>query len=135
MTKNATINGKPLSTWGARLLSGTIEALLTPAPMKEYIKNESRLEHGERVITANAKVASRELSIPVLIEGKNRADFLSKYMSFVNELYKGNIALRIPALGKSYSLIYISCGKYGSYGECRAKLMVKFHEPIPVQNS
>ena len=43
MIKNATINGNPLSVWGAALMSGTVEVLLTPAPVKEYIKGESRL--------------------------------------------------------------------------------------------
>ena len=31
-------------------------------------------------------------------------------------------------------LTYLSCGKYGSYGDCRAKLMVKFIEAVPVEN-
>jgi len=69
-----------------------------------------------------------------LIEGRERADFLNKYMSFVNELYKGNIALHIPELGKTFSLVYLSCGKYGSYGDCRAKLVVKLAEAVPVAN-
>lgn len=134
MIKNATINGKSLSTWGAALMSGTVEALLTPAPMKEYIKNESRLEHGERVIPNLAKVASRELQLPFLIEGNSPTDYLNKYMSFVEELYKGIIALQIPELGKTYNLLYLSSGKYGSYGSCRGKIVVKFKEPIPVVN-
>lgn len=134
MIKDATINGRPLSAWGAGLMSGTIEALLTPASMKEYIKNESRLENGSRIITTSAKVASRELSLPFLIEGNGKADFIEKYSSFVNELYKGNIALYIPGLKKTFTLTYLSCGKYGSYGDCRAKLMVKFIEAVPVEN-
>ena len=31
--------------------------------MKDYIENESRLEHGKRVITDNAKVDSREITL------------------------------------------------------------------------
>ena len=89
MIKNATINGNPLSVWGAALMSGTVEVLLTPAPVKEYIKGESRLEHGSRIVMANVKTASREVSLPFLIEGGGREDFLHKYMSFVDELYKG----------------------------------------------
>ena len=134
MIKNATINGNPLSVWGAALMSGTVEVLLTPAPVKEYIKGESRLEHGSRIVMANVKTASREVSLPFLIEGGGREDFLHKYMSFVDELYKGNIALHIPELDKTFSLAYLSCGKYGSYGDCWAKLVVKFLEAIPVEN-
>lgn len=134
MTRDAKLNGYPLSKWGAALMSGTLEALLTPPPMKDYIQNTSRLEHGTRILTNNAKAASRELTLPFLIEGQGRADFLSRYSSFVEELQKGNIALYIPELEKTYQLVYLSCGKYGSYGGCRAKLMVKFIEPIPVEN-
>lgn len=135
MIRNATINGTPLSTWGAGLMDGTMEALLAPAPMKDYISNESRLEHGTRILPGYAKVASRELSLPFLIEGKGRADYLSKYSSFVNELYKGNIALYIPELNRTFTLTYLSSGKYGSYGECRAKVMVRFMEAVPVANN
>lgn len=134
MIRNATINGTPLSTWGACLMSGAEEALLTPAPMKDYIQNESRLEHGLRILPGYAKVASRELTLPFLIEGNGKADFLSKYSSFVDELYKGNIALQIPDLNRTFTLTYLSCGKYGSYGACRAKVMVRFMEAIPVEN-
>ncbi len=51
-------------------------------------------------------------------------------LSFVSELVKGKIALKIPALGKIYNLYYLSCGKYGSYGKCRGQ-MVKLKEPNP----
>lgn len=135
MTEDATINGKPLKTWGARLLSGTNEALLAPPSMKDYIRNESRLEHGEHVMTGNAKFASREVSIPVMIEGSSRTDYIKKYMSFVEELRNGNVALYVPDLGKTYSLAYLSCGKYGSFGECRSKLMIKFLESEPWMNN
>lgn len=113
-------------------MEGTLEALLTPAPMKEYIKNDSRRENGLRLIPANAKVAAREVSIPFLIEGSGRVDFLLKYKSFVNELYKGNIVLQVPGLERAYTLTYLSCSKYGSYGACRAKVMVRLLEATPV---
>lgn len=134
MERNAFINNKNIwETWGAELMDGSMEALLTPAPLKDYIQNESRLEHGTRIISTpeSCKMAEREISIPVLITGTGKSDYLSKYASFVNELISGKIALKVPALGKVYNLYYLSCGKYGSYGECRGKLMVKLKEPNP----
>lgn len=65
------------------------------------------------------------------ITGNSQSDYLDKYSSFVSELVKGKIALKIPALGKIYNLYYLSCGKYGSYGKCRGKFMVKLKEPNP----
>lgn len=68
---------------------------------------------------------------PFFITGNSQSDYLDKYSSFVSELVKGKIALKIPALGKIYNLYYLSCGKYGSYGKCRGKFMVKLKEPNP----
>ena len=47
MERNAFINGRNIwSTWGAELMDGALEAILTPPPVKDYIENDSRLEHG-----------------------------------------------------------------------------------------
>ena len=102
-------------------MSGTVEVLLTPAPVKEYIKGESRLEHGSRIVMAKRQNRIARSFPTVPDRGRRKEDFLHKYMSFVDELYKGNIALHIPELDKTFSLAYLSCGKYGSYGDCRAK--------------
>lgn len=61
MTGDLFINGKDaLETWGARMGNGFLDAIDGFNEMKDYIENESRLEHGKRVITDNAKVDSRE---------------------------------------------------------------------------
>lgn len=54
-------------TWGVRMDDGFLTALCAPCTMKEYIENESRLEHGKRVVTDNAKVASREVTLAFTI--------------------------------------------------------------------
>ena len=36
-------------TWGVRMGDGFLDALGASAPMKEFIENKSRLEHGKRV--------------------------------------------------------------------------------------
>ena len=51
MERNAFINGRNIwSTWGAELMDGALEAILTPPPVKDYIENDSRLEHGLSLI-------------------------------------------------------------------------------------
>lgn len=50
MERNAFINGRNIwSTWGAELMDGALEAILTPPPVKDYIENDSRLEHGIQI--------------------------------------------------------------------------------------
>mgnify|MGYP007123495885 FL=1 len=118
MERNAFINGRNIwSTWGAELMDGALEAILTPPPVNDYIENDSRLEHGVQITSSPeiCKMDSRELSLPFFITGNSQSDYLDKYSSFVSELVKGKIALKIQALGKIYNLYYLSCGKYGSY--------------------
>lgn len=54
-----------LDTFGITLVRGWREALLTPAPVKSYVTNDSRLEHGQSVIATSkyAKKDKREVSI------------------------------------------------------------------------
>lgn len=45
------INNKDAYTiWGVRMGKGFLDVLGASSPMKEFIENKSRLEHGKRVI-------------------------------------------------------------------------------------
>ena len=132
MEGQAYINGKDIwLTWGASLIKGSYEKLLKPAPMKEYISNSSRLEHGVRVISNpnNAKTNERELALQFIIEGSNETDYLSKTSQFFEELEKGSVALKVPRLKLVYKLVYTDCSSYGDYGIKMGKFTVKFREP------
>lgn len=132
MKGQAYINGKDIwLTWGAKLWKGTYEKLLKPPPMKDYIRNSSRMEHGDRVIANSdvSKTAARELSLQFLIEGSSENDYLVKYTSFVSELEKGALELKIPKLNTTFKLVYIDCSSYGYYGKRMGKFTVKFEEP------
>lgn len=132
MKGQAYINGKDIwLTWGAMLAKGTYERLLKPAPMKEYISNDSRLQHGSRIV-ANAELAKteqRELQIHFYLEGASEEDYLLKYESFVSELEKGYIELEVKRLKTIYKLVYTDCASYGNYGNKMGKFTVKFIEP------
>lgn len=129
------INGKDaLQEWGVRMGSGFMDAIDVPCQMKEYIENESRLEHGKRVITSNPRIASRSVTLPFTIQGKNESDYKLKKKSFLDELYKGNIDIKIPpASDDVFHLVYT--GGSTSYGQNRqrtfCKFSVKFQEPNP----
>lgn len=134
MIREATINGKNIwQEWGAELADGALEQLLSPPPAKEYISCESRSEDGVRIVVEKAGIQfdTREVSLTVLITGKTQDDYLRKYMSFVEELKKGKLAVGIPWLGKVYTLYYLSVSKYGSFGCNRGKFTVKLREGNP----
>ena len=58
------INNKDAyATWGVRMGESFLDVIGTPAPMKEFIENKSRLEHGKRVIINNPKVDEREITL------------------------------------------------------------------------
>lgn len=73
------INGKDaFSTFGVCMGDGFIDSIDAPAPTKDYIKNESRLENGTRIITDNSKIGSRSLTLSFTIEGKSEQDYKLK---------------------------------------------------------
>lgn len=129
------INGKDaLQTWGVRMGTGFMDAIDVPCQMKEYIENESRLEHGKRMIANNPKIASRSVTLPFTIQGNSESDYQSKKKAFYEELYKGNIDIQIPPVSSEvFHLVYT--GGSTSYAQNRqrtfCKFSVKFQEPNP----
>lgn len=139
MTGDLFINGKDaLETWGARMGDSFLDSIDGFNEMKDYIENESRLEHGKRVITDNAKVDSREITLQFTIEGSSESDYRSKKKAFQTELEKGAVNIKVPVLGNEvYKLIYL--GKSVSYGlsldRCFGKISSKFEEPNPMDRN
>lgn len=123
-----------LDTFGITLVRGWREALLTPAPVKSYVTNSSRLEDGERIIalSENAKMDKRDVSISFFMEGNSQEDYLAKYEAFLNKIaYSGQFCLKIPVLHRIYKLVYSSCSQFGDYGLKRGKFTLKFTESNP----
>ena len=57
---------------------GLLDVLGASSPMKEFIENKSRLEHGKRVIINNPKVDEREITLSFAIEGSSRLSIKEK---------------------------------------------------------
>lgn len=132
---NLLINGMDaLDMWGVRMGNGFIDALDTPLTMKEYIENESRIEHGKRVLAVEPRISSRSVTLPFTIEGESQSDYQTKKKSFESELYKGFITIQIPDNSNDvFKLIYK--GQCASYGQNKSrsfgKFSAKFEEPNP----
>lgn len=139
MTGDLIINGKDaFSTWGVRMGDGFLDAIDGFNQMKDYIENESRLEHGKRIITDNARVDSREITLQFTIEGDSESDYRTKKKAFQTELEKGAVSIKVPVLGSEvYKLVYL--GKSVSYGLSLdrrfGKVSSKFEEPNPADRS
>lgn len=123
-----------LDTFGITLVRGWREALLTPAPVKSYVTNNSRLEHGQSVIATSkyAKKDKRDLSISFFLEGNSQEDYLKKYESFLDKIaYSGQFCLKVPCLRRVFKLVYSQCSQFGDYGLKKGKFTIKFTESNP----
>ncbi len=123
-----------VDTFGVTLIRGWREALLTPAPVKSYITNDSRLEHGQTIIAASkfAKMDKRDVSISFFLEGNSQEDYLDKYEKFLNKIaYSGQIYVKAPCLKRVFKLVYSQCSQFGDYGLKKGKFTIKFTEPNP----
>lgn len=123
------------ATWGVRMGDNFLDAIGASAPMKEFIENKSRLEHGKRVITANPKLDEREITLQFTIEGSSQSDYQTKKKAFFDELYKGAVDIQVPANNSEvYHLVYL--GKGVTYAQSIdrtfGKCSMKFCEPNPI---
>lgn len=128
------INGKDAFTeWGVCMGKGFINAIRSASPMKDFIENESRLEHGKRIIVDNPKVKGREVTLSFTIIGRSKEDYRIKKDAFIKELENVNVTLRVSNYPETYKLIYT--GKSIVYGESIAHtngmFSAKFEEPNP----
>lgn len=92
------INGVDALKHGIRMGEGFLNELLCPAPMKEFITNESRLEHGKRVIYNEPRFDSRDLTLVFTIEGNTPQQYLVNLQYFNSILAKGKIEIKVPAI-------------------------------------
>lgn len=123
-----------LDIFGITLVKGWREALLTPAPVKDYVTNDSRLEHGQSVIATPkyAKKDKRDVSISFFLEGKTEEEYLQRYENFLNKIaYSGEFCLKVPQLKRIFKLVYSQCSQFGDYGLKRGKFVLKLTEYNP----
>ena len=131
-------NREAFNEWGVRMGDNFLDALGTPAPLKEFIENKSRLEDGKRVIINNPKLDERDLTLTFTIAGNSESDYQTKKRAFESELYKGAMTIKVPANGDEvYHLIYT--GKCISFAQgidrTFGKISAKFNEPNPANRS
>ncbi|MFK1938452.1 hypothetical protein ACIXFQ_18870 [Bacteroides fragilis] len=78
------INNKDTyTTWGISMDTSSLSSLMTPPPMKDFIENKSRLEHGKRVITSNPKIDERNITLTFNLTAKNEEQFFFTVQLFL----------------------------------------------------
>lgn len=133
------INGRDAyAVWGVRMGDNFLDAIGASSPMKNFIENKSRLEHGKKVIVDNPKLDEREITLSFTIEGNSQYDYQAKKKDFFDELYKAIITVQVPANSSDvYHLIYL--GKSVTYAQSLdrtlGKVSAKFCEPNPASRT
>ncbi len=131
-------NKNAYTTWGVRMGDKFLDTIGASSPMKEFIENKSRLEHGKRVIVNNPKLDERDITLSFTIEGNSKSDYQAKKKVFFDELYKGTVDIQVPANSSEiYHLIYL--GKSITYAQSLdrtfGKISMKFNEPNPANRT
>ena len=145
MTGDFTINGQDAyNIFGITADDGFIDALLMPAPKKEYLSNSSRLNNGEDVDNRNSKFDKKtNITLYMRIEGFGstesamKASYLAHLKLFYQELAKDNFNIVVPALGAEvYHLIYSKSSTFSSnLNKTSSKMSFVFEEPDPTNRT
>jgi|WetSurMetagenome_2_1015567.scaffolds.fasta_scaffold302600_2 hypothetical protein len=128
------------TTYGASIGDGFIGAILEPAPQKEYIENDSRLQNGKKVVVDSnlpPKVDERTVTLVFGIEGISTTDFLTKLKAFYAALGNGQFTVNVPALGSDNYKLYFQKSTEFSMNVQRTfcKISAQFIEPNPVDRT
>ena len=117
--------------FGVMLLRGCYEALLTPPAPKDYITNESRLQHGTQytIPSGTTRTKQREVHLPAVLKGANYDDYLAKYEAFLELLTSGNVQLKVLRLQRIFKLVYTGISKFEFRSQKEATFTLEFVEP------
>ena len=117
--------------YGVMLVKGAYEELVQPPAMKDYIKNESRLENGTRYTFPTPRRKAREFSIQFAIEASGYQQYITRYNNFIAKISGGTFLLKVPFLGLIFKLVYLDCEKNRGYDWKHATFTLKLAEPNP----
>lgn len=127
------INSKDAyTTWGISMDTSSLSALMTPSPVKEFVENKSRLEHGKRIISSSPKVDERNVTLTINLTARNEQQFFERYLSFCSELETGVLNIKTSYQPNIiYKMIYLSCSQFTQFMRGIAKFSLKLNEPNP----
>ena len=133
MKEELRINGKDAyTTWGISMDETALSELMTPVANKSFIENESRLQHGKRIVVANPKQDARSLTLQLNLTALDEKQFFERYTSFCEELATGKLEIETKYQPKVvYKTIYQSCSQFSQFMRGIGKFVLKLYEPNP----
>ena len=133
LTGQLKINGKDAyTTWGISMDDTSLSALMTPPPVKAYIENNDRTEHGKRIMTTSVLVDSRDLTLQINLTAENERQFFERYVLFCDELSKGILDIETSfQQGVVSHCLYQSCSQFSQFMRGIGKFVLKLTEPNP----
>lgn len=131
-------NGKMVdsTTIGLYMGDGFLSALDGFKTLKEFVENDSRLQHGTRIVLNNPKVKARDITLPFVIYGRDEVEFRANRNIFEAMLLSGKVRISVKDVledDEVYTLYYKdSSPQYGMNRRRNiAKISVKFTEANP----
>ncbi len=120
-------------TYGIRLVKGAYDELIKFPPMKDYVKNDNRLENGVQYIAKPkyAKFNEKRFSVTFVLEASSEQQFYSRYEAFLEMVSQGTFCLKIPKLGKVFRLVYTNCQRLKVYSRFMSTFTLDLIEPDP----
>ncbi len=123
--------------WGITMDSSSLSTLMTPAGLKDYPTNKSRLDHGvQYLIDDNVRMDERDLTLSLALVAPTKALFFARYESFCAQLATGQINIKTKYQSDVvYKCLYKSCSQYQQYLGKVGKFSLKLVEPDPTDRT
>lgn len=132
------INDKDaFTTWGIRFDSSALSALMTPAPIKEHVTNESRQTAGVYYLTGYRYIQDeRTITLTFTLTADTEEQFFERWNSFCEELKGGEFEIRTAYQPDVvYKCGYQSCSQFTEYQRTMAQFSLKLVEFVPTDRS
>lgn len=120
-------------TYGVSFVKGAYFKLLSKAQSKGYVTNDSRLEHGVRMVAkaAYAKYASRNVSVDIVMEKLSSSTLETQYENFTAKISQGLFFLKIPTKKRVFKLVYSNIKPKQEFIGGFATFTLDLQEPNP----
>ena len=119
--------------YGVSFVKGSYLQLIRKGASKGYVTNESRLQHGVRMVAKPeyAKYKSRSVSVTILLEASSRRDYVNKIEAFTEKISQGLFCLKIPSCYRVFRLVYTDMKIKQEFRNNHATFTLEMTEPNP----
>lgn len=139
-SNDAYINGTPLLSIGVHMGDSFLDALLAPAPLKEFTQCDARTRHGVRILTAAPRYSSRDVSLTFIVCGDTPEELTANRAALLNLFAGITIGVYVPAIMSDTETMWlVYTGKNVTLstdiGRTVSKVTAKFIEPDPTNRT